>query len=68
MYRLRLHVILHQRRLSAQWLAQRTSLPEATISRMLKDPFYMPPASTLVRIARALHIPAEELLEELPDR
>lgn len=54
--------------MSPERLAQLASVPEATIRRMLKDPAYMPAASTLAKIARALQVPMGDLLEELPDR
>ncbi|GER84253.1 hypothetical protein KTAU_28890 [Thermogemmatispora aurantia] len=54
--------------MSPERLAQLASVPETTISRMIKDPAYMPPASTLAKIARALQVPMRDLLEEIPDR
>ncbi|WP_223258411.1 MULTISPECIES: helix-turn-helix domain-containing protein [Thermogemmatispora] len=68
MYRNRLHKALRERRMSPERLAQLASVPETTISRMIKDPAYMPPASTLAKIARALQVPMRDLLEEIPDR
>nr|BBH93134.1 hypothetical protein KTA_13330 [Thermogemmatispora argillosa] len=68
MYRLRLHRVLREKAVSAERLAQLASVPETTIKRMLKDPGYMPPASTLAKIARALHVSMGDLLEEIPDR
>ncbi|MBX5450919.1 helix-turn-helix domain-containing protein [Thermogemmatispora sp.] len=68
MYRLRLRKILRERGVSAERLVQLSSVPEAMIKRMLRDPAYMPPASTLAKIARALHVSMADLLEEIPDR
>lgn len=67
MYRLRVKEVLKERGVTQSWLARNTKVNESMIRRMVHDPNYMPSAATLAQVAKALHVPMEELLEEIPD-
>jgi transcriptional regulator with XRE-family HTH domain len=67
MYRLRVKEVIEKLKVTQSWLARNTKVNESMIRRMVRDPHYMPSAATLAQVAKALHVPMEELLEELPD-
>ncbi|GER84707.1 MAG: helix-turn-helix transcriptional regulator [Thermogemmatispora sp.] len=67
MYRLRVKEHLEALGKSQQWLALQARVPESLIRRMVKDPTYAPTYITLAKVAKALRVSVDALIEELPD-
>jgi transcriptional regulator with XRE-family HTH domain len=60
----RLHVLLERRSWRAHDLVKAAGVSDATAHRLLHTPGYEPGAKTMLRVARALGLTVEQLLDE----
>ena len=67
MLRLRIKEVAKAKGISQGKLSRLADVGYSTIRRVFDDPFYSINFSTLEKIAKALNVPAMELLEEVPD-
>jgi DNA-binding Xre family transcriptional regulator len=67
MLRLRIKEVAESKGINQGQLSRRADVGYSTIRRIFDDPHYSINFSTLERIARALDMPAKELIEEVPD-
>ena len=67
MLRLKVKEVAEAKGINQAQLSRRADIGYSTIRRIYDDPGYAINFSTLERIAKALGVPALELVEELPD-
>ena len=67
MIRLKIKDIAESRGINQGQLSRLSNVGYSTIRRIFDDPHYSVNFTTLERIAKALGVPALELLEEVPD-
>lgn len=67
MIRLRIKEIAESKGINQGQLSRLSDVGYTTIRRIFDDPYYSVNMSTLERIAKALGVPATELIEEVPD-
>lgn len=67
MIRLKIKEVAEAKGMNQGQLSRRSDVGYTTIRRIFDDPYYSVNISTLARIARALKVPATELIEEVPD-
>jgi len=67
MIRLKIKDIAESRGINQGQLSRLADVGYSTIRRIFDDPHYSVNFTTLERIAKALGVPAMELLEEVPD-
>jgi DNA-binding Xre family transcriptional regulator len=67
MIRLKIKEIAESKGINQGRLSRLADVGYSTIRRIFDDPHYSVNFTTLERIARALGVPALELLEEVPD-
>ncbi|MBX5450918.1 helix-turn-helix domain-containing protein [Thermogemmatispora sp.] len=67
MYRLRVKEVLHEKGVTQTWLARHTTLTEAMVRRLVRDPSYLPSIATMAKVAKALQVHIDDLIEEIPD-
>ena len=67
MIRLKIKDIAESRGINQGQLSRLADVGYSTIRRIFDDPHYSVNFTTLERIAKALGVPAMELLEEIPD-
>ncbi len=63
----RIREVAEAKGISQGKLSRMSDVGYSTIRRIFDDPFYSVNFSTLERIARALEVPATDLIEEVPD-
>ena len=66
MIRLKVKEVAEQKKLSMARLARRADIDFKTVQRIFHDPYRDISLSTLDKIATALDIPANELIESVP--
>ncbi len=67
MIRLRVKEVAEQKKMSMARLARRADIDYKTIQRIFRDPYREVATTTLNKIAKALEVPATELIEDVPD-
>ncbi len=67
MYRLRVKEVLREKGVTQTWLARHTTLTEAMVRRMVRDPSYIPSVATMAKVAKVLQVHIDDLIEEIPD-
>ena|SRR5579875_3013241 len=67
MYRLRVKEVLREKGVTQTWLARHTTLTEAMVRRLVRDPSYLPSIATMAKVAKALQVHIDDLIEEIPD-
>ncbi len=67
MIRQRIKEIAESKGINQGQLSRLSDVGYSTIRRIFDDPYYSINFSTLEKIARALGVPATELIEEVPD-
>jgi transcriptional regulator with XRE-family HTH domain len=67
MIRQRIKEVAESQGINQGQLSRRSDVGYSTIRRIFDDPYYSINFSTLEKIAKALGIPATELIEEVPD-
>jgi DNA-binding Xre family transcriptional regulator len=67
MIRLKIKEMAESKGINQGQLSRLADVGYSTIRRIFDDPYYSVNFSTLERIARALEVPATELIEEVPD-
>lgn len=67
MIRLKIKEIAESKGINQGQLSRLSDVGYTTIRRIFDDPYYSVNMSTLERIAKALGVPATELIEEVPD-
>lgn len=67
MIRLKIKEIAESKGINQGQLSRLSDVGYTTIRRIFDDPYYSVNMSTLERIAKALEVPATELIEEVPD-
>ena len=67
MLRLKIKEIAESKGINQGQLSRLSDVGYSTIRRIFDDPYYSVNFSTLEKIAKALEVPATELLEEVPD-
>lgn len=67
MLRLKIKEIAEAKGINQGQLSRLADVGYSTIRRIFDDPYYSVNFTTLERIAKALGVPATELLEEVPD-
>ena len=67
MLRLKIKELAESKGISQGKLSRMADVGYSTIRRIFDDPHYSVSFTTLERIAKALGVPAIELLEEVPD-
>ena len=67
MIRLKIREIAESKGINQGKLSRLSDVGYSTIRRIFDDPHYSVNFSTLEKIAKALEVPATELLEEVPD-
>jgi DNA-binding Xre family transcriptional regulator len=66
MIRLKIKEIAESKGINQGQLSRLADVGYSTIRRIFDDPYYSVNFTTLERIAKALHVSATELLEEVP--
>ena len=67
MIRQRIKEVAESKGINQGQLSRLSDVGYTTIRRIFDDPYYSINFSTLEKIARALGVPATELIEEVPD-
>ena len=67
MIRQRIKEVAESKGINQGKLSRLSDVGYSTIRRIFDDPYYSINFSTLEKIAKALGIPAKELIEEVPD-
>ena len=67
MIRLKIKEIAESKGINQGQLSRLSNVGYTTIRRIFDDPYYSVNMSTLERIAKALEVPATDLIEEVPD-
>ncbi len=67
MIRQRIKEIAESKGINQGQLSRLSDVGYSTIRRIFDDPYYSINFSTLEKLARALGVPATELIEEVPD-
>jgi DNA-binding Xre family transcriptional regulator len=67
MIRQRIKEVAESQGINQGQLSRRSDVGYSTIRRIFDDPYYSINFSTLEKIAKALGVPAMELIEEVPD-
>lgn len=67
MIRQRIKEVAESKGINQGQLSRRSDVGYTTIRRIFDDPYYSINFSTLEKIAKALGVPATELIEEVPD-
>jgi DNA-binding Xre family transcriptional regulator len=67
MLRLKIKEIAESKGINQGKLSRLADVGYSTIRRIFDDPYYSINFSTLERIAKALGVPATELIEDVPD-
>ena len=67
MIKQRIKEVAEAKGISQGKLSRMSDVGYSTIRRIFDDPFYSVNFSTLERIAKALEVPATDLIEEVPD-
>ena len=67
MFRLRLAEVLKERKLSMNKLSQRSEVTYSIIKEIVRNPYRVVTTETLNRLARALDVPATDLVEDVSE-
>jgi transcriptional regulator with XRE-family HTH domain len=67
MLRLRVKEVAEAKGMSMTKLSQRSEVSYNIVKAIFRDPFRVVTTETIQRLARALGVPATELLEDVPD-
>jgi DNA-binding Xre family transcriptional regulator len=67
MVRLRVKEIAEQKAMSMGKLSRLADVSYKTVKRIYDDPLYSPTIATLGRLAKALGVSTNELIEDVPD-
>ena len=67
MLRLKIKEVAESKGINQGKLSRMADIGYSTIRRVFDDPYYSVNLTTLERIAKALGVPALDLLEEVPD-
>ena len=67
MLRLKIKEVAQSKGINQGKLSRMADIGYSTIRRVFDDPYYSVNLTTLERIAKALGVPALDLLEEVPD-
>ena len=68
MLRLKIKEVAQSKGINQGKLSRMADIGYSTIRRVFDDPYYSVNLTTLERIAKALGVPALDLLEEVPDK
>ena len=70
MFRLRVNEVREEKGFSMGLLSRKSNVPQSAIQRLCKDAHYIPSFLTMVKVARCLKVPLEDLFiyEEDPDQ
>jgi DNA-binding Xre family transcriptional regulator len=66
-FRLRLAEVLKERKLSMNKLSQRSEVTYSIIKEIVRNPYRVVSTETLNRLARALDVPATDLVEDVSE-
>jgi DNA-binding Xre family transcriptional regulator len=66
-FRLRLAEVLKERKLSMNKLSQRSEVTYSIIKEIVRNPYRVVTTETLNRLARALDVPATDLVEDVSE-